>query len=159
MKKLRDLWRKVRAACRVNLDYAERIGDDWCNLAHIHLDWQGYGDYSRQARLLFLREYARRFDQFARMFISQKREFQLWLLIYPHDSDSDCLFVHTPNPHSEFPLTLHGFTWAKPAQHLFDELLPYYTMVEGISKNGPPCLIYYAQEIGAPLGVCKKTVR
>lgn len=150
MKKMRGLLRKVRSACQAHRDYIPDILNHWCNFAHIHLDWHGYGDYSRKARLLFLEEYARRFARFAENLSRQKKAFQLWLLIFPHDSGSDCLYYHTPNLHSGFPVTLEEFTWESSPENLFSTLLPDCTILEGKSGDGLS-LAYYAQGVGMPL--------
>ena len=147
---MRGFLRKVHSACRKERAYPNRVQGDWCNFAHIHLDWHGYGDCSRPARLLFIQEYARRFDAFAAMFLRQKREFQLWILIHPFDSGSDCLFFHTPNPHSGFPVKLGDMSWSDPSEHIFTELLPEYKIIEGQSSD-KLSLAYYAEGIGAPL--------
>lgn len=150
LKKMRGLRRRVRQACRADHDYPARAADDWCNLAHLHLDWRGYGDFSRRARILFLREYARRFLETAEAFTRNNREFQLWLLIHPYDSGADSLYIHTPNPHSGFPVRLDEMQWACPEEHLFTEFLPGRQIWEGCGGDGFS-LVYFACGIGVPL--------
>lgn len=152
VKKMRGFFRKVRSACRKNRDYPERLQDTWCNFFHIHLDWYGYGDYSHRARMLFIQEYASRFDQFAKIFTQQKLDFQLWILIHLYDSGADSLFFHTPNPHSEFPIKLHDMVWSSASDHIFTRFLPAYEIIEGQGVVDKFTLAYYAKGIGAPLG-------
>ena len=150
LKKMRGFLRKVHSACGKNQDYPEYAQGDWCDFAHIHLDWHGRGDYSRHARRLFLEGYAKRFDQYAKMFIRQKVDFQLWIMIHPHDSGADCLFFHTPNPQSEFPVKLSTMNWSAASEHLFTKLLPHYEIIEG-QANDRLSLAYYARGVGVPL--------
>lgn len=150
LKKMRGLFRRVRLACRADNDYPARAAGDWCNLAHLHLDWRGHGDFSRRARAFFLREYARRFLETAETFARNHREFQLWLLIHPYDSGADSLYIHTPNPHSGFPVLLDEYKWACPAEHLFTEFLPGCQVLEGRSGDGLS-LAYFVRGIGVPL--------
>jgi len=150
MKKLRGLFRKVRKACRVDRDYPGELRDDWCNLAHIHLDWKGYGDYSLEARRMFLAEYASRYRMLIPAFAARSGKFQLWILVHPHDSGADALYFHTENPHTECPVRLSEYSWNRPRRHLFSDFLPEFDMEEGRSEDGYS-LAYFAREIGLPL--------
>lgn len=150
MKKLRGLFRKVRGACRVDREYPECVHGDWSNLAHIHLDWKGYGDYSPEARKMFLAEYASRYRNCARYFKARGGRFQLWLMIHPHDSGADALYFHTENPHTDFPVVFPDFAWKKQRRHLFSDFLPELDMEEGHSEEGY-AVAYYTPGIGLPL--------
>jgi hypothetical protein len=37
--------------------------------------------------------------------------FQVWLRVDESDSGQDSFYVHTPNPHSEFPFDFSEVTW------------------------------------------------
>jgi len=149
-KKMRGFFRKVRCACLADKEYVPDIQNSWCNLAHVHLDWKGYGNFSERARGLFLAEYARRFAVFADAFSRQREDFQLWIFVFPYASGSDGIYYHSPNPHSEFPLKLDSLTWSSPALHMFSLLLPQYTLLEGTSGDGRTAA-YYARDVGMPL--------
>jgi hypothetical protein len=76
------------------------------------------------------------------------KPFQLWIVIFPHDSGSDCIFLHTPNPHSEFPTDQHGVRWDVNPTGIFTNLLTDFEIREGRTDSA---VFFYASGVGVPL--------
>lgn len=148
-KKLRGLLDAVkRIRARAPHSSFEFGPEDWSYFAHVHLDWRGYGDYSRKAREWLLGSYADLFRIMAEALSAGEKPFQLWLLIHPRDSGADCLYYHTPNPYGGFPVSLSHMEWDEGRrEHLFTALLPEYAVREGSGGN---CFAYYAEGVGIP---------
>ncbi len=99
----RQLRRKART---FRVDLARK---QWCDLWHVHFDWDGIGndsviDRKKHFSALF---YAFRLAQLE--LASQPIPYQVFINISLQDSASDALYVHTPNPNlTEFPIPLEG---------------------------------------------------
>ena len=121
---------------------------DWCSYWHQHLDWAGRSDYSPRIRKLYLAGYARVFRHLASISGELRVPFQLWITIFPHDSGSDCVFLHTPNPHSAFPTDQSDVDWCSSPSGLFTELLSEFSIREGRNEHA---IFFYAENVGISL--------
>lgn len=97
-----DLFRKARRF-RVKLD-----AHGWRSLWHQHFDWEGFGDlgwlHRRRHVSALLQALAR-----ARMeLVNTGMPHQLFATVNVPGSANDALYVHTENPHSDFPCALSG---------------------------------------------------
>lgn len=146
MRGLLDAVKRIRArAPRFSFEFGP---EGWSYFGHVHLDWRGYGDYSRKAREGFLGAYADLFRSMAATLGAGGKPFQLWLLVHPRDSGADGLYYHTPNPYGGFPVSLRGMEWDEGRrEHLFTALLPEYAVREGTGRD---CCAYYAEGVGIP---------
>jgi hypothetical protein len=121
---------------------------DWFSYWHQHLDWKGRGDYSPRIRKLYLAGYARIFRHLASISGQLHNPFQIWIAIFPHDSGSDCIFLHTPNSHSAFPTDQSSVDWDGEPTGIFSEFLPEFTIREGKTEHA---VFFYAENLGIPL--------
>ncbi len=95
----RKLWRKARTF-RVDLPKKK-----WCDLWHEHFDWEGTGNQSKLDRRKHLKAIFHAFRRAQRELAAQSIPYQVFLNISLHDSASDAIYVHTPNPNStDFPV-------------------------------------------------------
>lgn len=93
----RGLWRKARGFA---VDLADK---GWCNYWHQHFDWYGRGKRSRFEHRKHIRPLMHTFARVQRELARQATPCQVFVRIYPSDPGSDAVYVHTPNPYSEFP--------------------------------------------------------
>ena len=98
-------WRQARRF-RVNLAAIK-----WCNWWHEHLDWQGRCRASRFERQRLIRLVLLVLNRAQRELAAQPVPFQLFAGIVPHDPGADAVFVHTPNPYSDFPLVFESYVF------------------------------------------------
>ncbi len=88
-----------------NLDFSNP--DEWFDNWHWHFDWNGYGNHSFKRRKPHLDKLFRHFEYLVDKRIHLKTNFQLYAILLDHNSSSDALFLHTPNPNnSQFPLKI-----------------------------------------------------
>ena len=95
----RELWRKAR---RFSINLPEK---EWCNYWHQHFDWHSRGKQSRFEYRKHIRPLMFAFARAQHELSNQPKPYQVFVRIYPADPGSDALYIHTPNPHSEFPET------------------------------------------------------
>lgn len=77
----------------------------WFNLWHYHVDWYGRSVISGRSK--------RQHEEALRILLSnierqmKERDIssQVWMHIDPVDSTNNAVFIHTPNPHTSFPIT------------------------------------------------------
>lgn len=94
-------WRKVwRRARTLRVDVS---GEAWCNHWHQHFDRDGLGSRSRLEHRKHIRPLMRAFSRVRHELAHQGKPHQVYVCIHPMDPGSDAIYVHTPNPHSEFP--------------------------------------------------------
>jgi len=122
--------------------------DDWFHYWHTHLDCRGRGDFSPEARRLYLTGYARIFCHLAKCAATAGKPFQLWIVVFPNDSGSDCIFLHTPNPHSAFPTDQSDVRWGENPTGLFSDRLAGFEIREGRSDCS---VFFYAKGVGVPI--------
>ncbi|MEC5398831.1 hypothetical protein [Uliginosibacterium sp. H1] len=110
-----EYWRGVWQSARtLSVDIA---GDNWCNYWHEHFDWESRGTRSRLEHRKHLRPLMHAFARVQSQLHQQSKPHQVFVSIYPNDPGSDALYVHTPNPHSDYPAEFGGMqfvTWLPP---------------------------------------------
>ncbi|MFZ6800536.1 hypothetical protein [Undibacterium sp. Di24W] len=105
LKYWRELWKKARTL-RVDIS-----GENWCNHWHQHFDWDSRGEQSRLEHRKHIRPLMRAFSKVRNELTKQEEPFQIFVSINPSDPGSDALYVHTPNPHTDFPLVFEDLTF------------------------------------------------
>jgi hypothetical protein len=90
-------------------------------LWHHHLDFRGEGDRSWGDRRRHLEAQVSLLLRVEQLTRSWALPHQAWLQIYPADSWEDCIWLHTPNPNSEYPYSFEGVDWSASAP---EKLLP-----------------------------------
>ena len=81
----------------------------WFDLWHTHVDWKGQGNDSWEARLPYLKELVRVFNELKSKLKQYPKDYQLWMLIDEQDSGEDAVYIHSPNPNEEnFPLMVEN---------------------------------------------------
>ncbi len=111
MKKLRGLRRYYKNLAIKNdfelcgtLDYM-KCPDAWFDRGHWHFDWWGLGNNSFKRRRPHLDKLFRHFEILIENAKWIKTEFQLFALILDNNSESDAVYLHSPNPNnSDFPI-------------------------------------------------------
>lgn len=97
LKYWRHVWRKAR---RLSINLSDK---QWCDNWHVHFDWAGRGSLSRFEHRLHIRPLMHAFARAKSELEKQMTPYQVYVRIHPADPGSDALFVHTPNPHTQFP--------------------------------------------------------
>jgi hypothetical protein len=103
----------------------------WFDNWHLHFDWEGYGNNSFKRRKPHLDKLFRHFNMLVEKTKNLKVEFQLYTIILDYASDSDALFLHTPNPNNDqFPfhiseLQLSSTLTNKPLNDYINHLTGY----------------------------------
>lgn len=125
----RRLWRKAR---RFAIDLP---GKKWCDLWHTHFDWDSRGRRSRFEHRKHIRPLMFALARANTELASQSTPYQLFACIYPTDPGSDALYVHTPNPQSEFPATFEEYQFTDACPPLLMGLVDVDRYKVGISKK------------------------
>jgi len=92
------IWRKAR---RMAINLPDK---KWCDYWHTHFDFESSGMRSRCEHRRHIRPLMRAFARVQCELASQSMPYQVYACIFPSDSGSDALYVHTPNPQTEFPV-------------------------------------------------------
>lgn len=69
---------------------------------HLHVDFDGDGNKDWETRKRFLDEQLELFDYIKTKLIDYPHPFQLWIGIDEDDSSQDGIYIHTPNPNSDY---------------------------------------------------------
>ena len=85
---------------------------DWYNYWHKHVDWEGEGNCDPIVRRACLEALVTMMTR-ARAQLLAGGPFQVWLRVDESDSGQDAFYVHTPNPHSEFPFDFSEVSWGE----------------------------------------------
>ena len=100
-----DYARLFRAAISFAVNLPQR---QWCNLWHQHFDGKGFGDLNWVHRRRHITVLLKALNRARRELQATKQPHQLFAIVHPQDSSSDAIYVHTPNPYSEFPSAISG---------------------------------------------------
>jgi hypothetical protein len=85
--------------------------DAYYNLWHTHVDWHGEGNNNSNKRDEFLSVLFAMFSSALSQRDWLKKPCNIWLLIDISNSANDSLYIHTPNPHTEFPYSFEEVQW------------------------------------------------
>lgn len=122
---------------------------DWFHYWHQHLDWDGLGDSSPRLRRIFLEGHARLFWYLASQAHCLGKPYQIWICLSVADAGQDAVYLHTANPHSEFPALFPDVRWGLPELvALFTPWLPDFSLVAGRVEGA---LFLYAEDCGVSL--------
>ncbi len=81
----------------------------WCDYSHQHFDWEGFGNRSWRDRRRHLAALLRAFRAAQNELRSYPHDYQVFVTVAPHDSASDAIYIHTPNPNNTpFPMVPEG---------------------------------------------------
>lgn len=135
MKKRRGLkryYKKLRQCSKWD-DWCDELSDlsNWCNYAHQHFDWRGYGDICWKERKEHLDILFKHFSMIEHRLKNVERPFQMFAILHLNDSGQDALFFHTPNPYTEYPYTIPQMTYLPGCQFKYPPLRKYLeTLIE-----------------------------
>jgi hypothetical protein len=137
----RKIWRNARTV-RVEL---EKTG--WCDQWHMHLDLNGRGNINRTEHRRHLKPLFTAFYRVQHELRGASVPCQVFLSIHPKDAGSDALYVHTPNPQSEFPLDFSYCSFVDYIPPLLMGLLQQDRYRIGACGNGDEqCFIVLSNE-------------
>ncbi|MDB5091008.1 MAG: hypothetical protein JWR09_5002 [Mucilaginibacter sp.] len=114
----------------LELDNPESWVDNW----HLHFDWKGYGNNSFKRRKPHLDKLFRHFNILVEKTKNLKTGFQLYTILLDSGSDSDALFLHTPNQNnSQFSFQISDLQLTTtltntPLNDYIDQLVGYEKM-------------------------------
>ena len=95
---------------------------DWYHHWHKHVDWEREGNNDHFVRRACL-------EALVAMMLKARKQlhgggpYQVWLRVDESDSGQDCFFVHTPNPHSDFPFGFDQVTWGGDIPDIFSGIV------------------------------------
>ena len=84
---------------------------DWYNYWHTHPDWDGRGNLGPGHREKHIQATMEIFRRVLDQATVSGRQYQSWACIDINDTSQYAVYVHTPNPHSEFPFHFDGAIW------------------------------------------------
>ena len=126
------------------LEQAEKFQLDvsasaWYDLWHMHVDWEGKGSSSPEARTLYLQALFKVFEKALAQTRCWETPSNVWILFVPENSEDDALYVHTPNPNknSPFPYPFEDVSWGIEAPLEVKPFLKSAYEVGVSNYNGP----------------------
>ncbi len=126
----RDVWRKARG-------FAVHLSKkDWCNYWHQHFCWSSEGIKNRFEHRKHIRPLMQAFARTQRELADQTMPYQVFVCINPIDPSMDALYVHTPNPHSAFPVTFDDCRFIDTLPPLLMGLVNTERYKIGVSESG-----------------------
>jgi hypothetical protein len=117
---------------------------------HQHLDLLGRGNLSWRFRRQTLSAHITLLKNWAAQLRGHPGDFQLWLRVAVPDAWSDSVYVHSPNPHGEFPADFSGVVWStettpRELANLDPDLVwghsphgDYYAFIPGVGRDPTP---------------------
>ena len=115
-------------AAKISLDE-----ESWFNVWHHHLDWNGLGQQSRRWRTFFCEQHYRLLFRYHSQILTSGYLAQTWVWFDLQFAGHDAVYVHSPNPHSPFPMKME-----------LDEIDPSELPPELVYPDAPSKLLYYA---------------
>lgn len=99
--------------------------EDWFEFWHAHLDWDGEGNSSPEARQPYLKALIILLQRLQQRLLSFPKPCQTWLYILEEDSGQDAVYLHSPNANRDnFPFEFDGVDFAAAAPDWVMALLP-----------------------------------
>lgn len=134
LKYWRLLWRKAR---RIVINLPDK---KWCDYWHAHFDWESRGKRSRFEHRKHIRPLMFAFARAKNELANQLTPYQVFVCIYPSDPGLDALYVHTPNPQTEFPVAFEKYQFTDACPPLLMGLVDIERCKVGVSKyEGDTC--------------------
>ncbi|OPA73666.1 hypothetical protein BVG16_26565 [Paenibacillus selenitireducens] len=126
--------------------------DSWYNFWHVHLEGRGVSNLSvkhRRNHIKLLKKLLERIEDHSK---ESKLEFQTWILIDSESGTNDSVYMHTLNPHSDFPFFNENILWGANFPELFEGIFDEDEYVIGKTRNeyGNGYIIY-KRKLGIPL--------
>jgi len=123
----------------------------WFDNWHLHFDNRGYGNNSFKRRKPHLDKLFRHFDILTDKTRDLKIDFQVYAILLDHDSYSDALFLHTPNPNnSQFPFQIANLQSSTTLKN--KHLNNYINSLSGYERKygiaGEPFVLLFKKNIG-----------
>ena len=69
---------------------------------HLHVDFDGEGNKDWKTREKFMEELLKAFEYLKTKLADYPHPFQLWIGVDEEDSSQDGVYIHTPNPNSDY---------------------------------------------------------
>ena len=111
-KELKEHYQKVeKKVAEFKIDLAS---DNWYNMWHIHLDFNGISNGSKDERNKHFMYYRQMLEKTECEMMDSDKPFQAYIMIIESDGAIDCFNFHTENPKPNFPFKLDGFEWDCP---------------------------------------------
>jgi len=109
----RDLKKHYRGIERdirnFNIDLSS---ENWYNGWHHHLDFNGFSDISYKHRKIHMSYYLKLLNKIEILTKDCTKEFQTWIFIDGEWGGYDAIFIHTQNPHSDFPMIINDIEFS-----------------------------------------------
>ncbi|AKG36180.1 hypothetical protein [Paenibacillus durus] len=105
MKKTRGLkkhYRRIRKNL-INIPLHLDDKESWYNMWHVHVEGKGISNISLKHRRSHIKELLNFLDGVEDHSRNSKLPFQTWIHIDAESGTCDSLYIHTPNPHTEYP--------------------------------------------------------
>lgn len=105
----------------------------WFDRWHLHFDNWGYGNNSFHRRKPHLDKLFRHFELLEQKASLLSSQYQIWATILDYDSQSDALYLHTPNPNkANFPLKIKAL--AEQSTLMNKDLENYLSNLNGYQR-------------------------
>ena len=128
--------------------------DHLFNLWHCHIDSKSISSLGWKHRKAHLDSLFIIYNQLVAETKILKNPFQLWLIVHEKNGYDDSVYLHTPNPHTEFPCILRNVKWGKKhIEQYFQEYLAPHEIRVGVSYNedqGQKVYYIYSPTVGEP---------
>lgn len=115
--------------------------DDWYDYWHTHFDWEGQGNIKRKHRKEFLKAYLVALECLSKQIKQTNFKCQCGLWIFPADSYSDAIFLHSKKPKEDnFPINMDEFVWTTDIPPVFRGLVEKDKFMYGKHPNKNDCI-------------------
>jgi hypothetical protein len=116
MKKIRGLKKHYKKIKRNLLNVPLHLDDEesWYNMWHVHAEGKGVSNLSLKHRRSHIKELLSFMNVIEEHSRKTKLPFQTWIHIDAESGNCDSLFIHTPNPHTEYPYVITTKYYKEP---------------------------------------------
>lgn len=125
--------------------------DEWFYYDHVHLDWDGIGDLGAQIRLQTLEAHLCIFKKYVHALTQFDKPYQIFMSFFIDDAGQDAVYIHSENPHSDFPAIFDDVQWDIPEFESFlNSMCPEFNFVAGKREEN---IVVYVEGIGESLKI------